>query len=223
MEIGPALAFRLGMPLFSNCVDLELQGDGDAVVSRSIYGGAWQVKLRVKAPIVASFQKGALSGGSENKRPATLAGFPTSINLNSLKTRVVEIQKPEVGEVDITKAEVIVAAGRGIGQASNLSQIRTLAKALGGVVAGTRPVIDMGWLPAEHLVGLSGKTVAPRVYIACGISGSAQHLAGMSESQVIIAINKDANAPIFSVAHYAVVGDLFTLIPAVVEEVEKRR
>ena len=223
MEVGPALAVRLGVPLLSNCVDLDLNEDGNAVVSRSIYGGAWQVKLRVRTPIIVSIQKGALGGGGGNERQATIAGFPASFDLSSLRTRVVEIQKPAAGEVDITKAEIIVAAGRGIGQVSNLNQIRGLARALGGVVAGTRPVIDMGWLPGEYLVGLSGKTVTPRVYIACGISGSAQHLAAMSESQMIIAINKDANAPIFSVAHYAIVGDLFELVPAITEEIEKRR
>jgi electron transfer flavoprotein alpha subunit len=112
---------------------------------------------------------------------------------------------------------LIVAVGRGIGQASNIELARKLAEALGGVLAASRPVIDKGWLPPEYQVGLSGHTVSPKVYIACGISGAAQHVAGMVDSQIIIAINKDPNAPIFSAAHYAVVGDLFEVMPALID------
>jgi electron transfer flavoprotein alpha subunit len=123
------------------------------------------------------------------------------------------IEEPSTG-IDVSKADVVVSIGRGIGDKEKLSLIQALADALGGVMACSRPVVDVGWLPRDRQVGSSGKTVAPKVYIACGISGASQHLSGMSESKRIIAINKDANAPIFQVAHYGVVADLFEIVPA---------
>jgi electron transfer flavoprotein alpha subunit len=218
METGAALAARLSLPLFSNCIDIEIGSDASISLVRPVYGGMLQTRLKGTLPVMVSIQKGALAGGARTSRPAILESFDAKIDVSLLRTVVKEILHPPADEVDITKANVIVGVGRGIGQPSNLGLARKLAETLGGVIAATRPVIDMGWLPAGYLVGLSGKTVSPRVYIACGISGAAQHLAGMGDSQLIIAINKDANAPIFNVAHYAVTGDLFQLIPAMIEE-----
>jgi electron transfer flavoprotein alpha subunit len=128
--------------------------------------------------------------------------------------RFLEYVEAAVGEVDITKADIVVAVGRGIKEKDNLPLVEKLAQALGGVLAGSRPVIDAGWLPHERQVGQSGKTVKPKLYLAVGISGASQHVAGMRGSSIIVAINKDPNAPIFKVAHYGIVDDLFKVVPA---------
>ncbi len=130
------------------------------------------------------------------------------------RSRVLEITEEPKGDVDLGKADIIVAVGRGIGDKEKIHFTAELAEALGGILACSRPVVDVGWLPRERQVGASGKSVAPKVYVACGISGAIQHLTGMRESKRIIAINKDPNAPIFQVAHFGVVGDLFEIVPA---------
>jgi electron transfer flavoprotein alpha subunit len=218
METASAMAARLSMPLISNCTDIEIEDNGSISVVRPVYGGTLQTRLKGALPVMVSIQKGALAGGSRASKPAILESFNPRIDTSTLRTVVRAVLQPPTGEIDITRANIVVGIGRGIGQPANISLARKLAAALDGVIAATRPVIDMGWLPPEYLVGLSGKTVSPRVYIACGISGAAQHLAGMGDSHLIIAINKDTNAPIFNVAHYAVVGDLFQVIPAMIEE-----
>jgi electron transfer flavoprotein alpha subunit len=129
--------------------------------------------------------------------------------------------QPERGEVDITRAEIIVAVGRGVGNKDNIKVAKDLADALGGTLACSRPVVDLGWLPSEYHVGISGKTVAPKVYIACGISGASQHIVGIAGAKRIIAINKDPAAPIFDIAQYGIVGDLFKVIPEITREIRK--
>lgn len=213
MEIGPAVATRLGIPLLSNCLDIELSPEGWPVVVRPMYSGTINVKIESKMPLIIGLQKGAYSGKPVSAKPSSIVSLDIDKDMSSIRTRVLDIIRPRIGEVDLTKSDVIVAVGRGIGQAANLKLARELAQALGGVVAATRPVIDMGWLPPEYQVGLSGTTVNPKVYIACGISGAAQHVAGMIDSQLIIAINKDPDAPIFNVAHYNIVGDIFEVVP----------
>jgi electron transfer flavoprotein alpha subunit len=136
--------------------------------------------------------------------------------------RFLEYVEAAVGEVDITQADVVVAVGRGIKEADNLALVEKLAKALGGVLAGSRPVVDAGWLPPERQVGQSGKTVKPKLYLAVGISGASQHVAGMKASSTIVAINKDPDAPIFKVAHYGIVDDLFKVVPALTQQLEAK-
>jgi electron transfer flavoprotein alpha subunit len=131
---------------------------------------------------------------------------------------MLEVIEEAPSDVDITKAEIIVSVGRGIGGKEKILVIEELAQALGGLMACSRPLVDLGWLPRERQVGASGKSVAPKIYLACGISGASQHLSGMSDSRLIVAINKDPNAPIFQIAHYGVVGDLFEIVPALTEE-----
>ena len=222
MEIGPAMATRLGIPLVSNCIDIELSPERLPTITRPMYGETVHVRMEGSLPLIVSVQKGMTSSKVPSTGQAKLNPIDVIVNRDSLRTRVVDIIRPNVGEVDFKKADVIVAVGRGIGQATNIELARKLAKALGGVIAGSRPVIDMGWLPPEYQIGLSGHTVSPKVYIACGISGAAQHVAGMVDSQMIIAINRDPNAPIFNAAHYAVVGDLFEVVPALIDATGKQ-
>ena len=143
------------------------------------------------------------------------------VSANAAHSQVLEVIEEAPSDVDITKAEIIVSVGRGIGNKEKIGIIDELAQALGGLMACSRPLVDLGWLPRERQVGASGRAVAPKVYLACGISGASQHLSGMSDSRLIVAINKDPDAPIFQVAHYGVVSDIFEIVPALTEEAEK--
>ena len=140
-----------------------------------------------------------------------------SIDPAKVRDAFVRIERPEVQDIDLSGADIIVSAGRGIQKKENLALVEEFAKAIGGVVGASRPLTDMDWLPKTRQVGQSGKTVRPKLYVACGISGAIQHLAGMSSSRCIVAINKDPDAPIFKVADYGVLGDLFEVLPALTE------
>ncbi|MBI4331717.1 MAG: electron transfer flavoprotein subunit alpha/FixB family protein [Chloroflexi bacterium] len=213
MEIGPAIAARLGLTLVTNCVDVETT-DGVVTVTRPIFGGVSHARLELQGPgpHLVSLQKGRLPKKSLSGRKADFVCVPVKIDESSLRTRVIGAVEASIAGIDITRADIVVAVGRGIGGKTNIQLAEELARAIGGVVACSRPVADFGWLPQEQLVGMSGRTVKPRVYLACGISGASQHVAGMVESQCIIAINKDRSAPIFQVAHYGVVGDVLKII-----------
>ena len=220
MEIGPWISARMNVSLVSNCVDLEIS-DGVTTVTRPMHNGTLHVKCHLpeESLHVVSFQKGALNRQAEWKTAISSAISPVSVDIDeaALKSRVIGLVEA-VGEVDITKSEIIVSAGRGIGDKANLKLLQDLADVLGGTVAGSRAVVDMGWLPLERQVGISAKTVTPKVYLACGISGASHHVAGMGDSDTIIAINKDPNAPIFNVAHYGIVGDVLEILPVITEE-----
>ncbi len=214
MELGPAISERYNAYLISNCVELEIDGELLRAV-RPMFAGAYQVKIEVKTgrPYVVSFQRGGLPKKMATQKTSELSRLNFEIEEASLRSKVLEIVEPSEGEVDITKAEIIVAVGRGITDQANIPIIKELADALGGCIACSRPVADLGWLPKEYHVGISGKTVSPKVYIACGISGSSQHVAGMEDSKMIIAINKDPKAPIFNISDFGVVGDIFKIVP----------
>lgn len=214
IEMGGGLAVTLKSPLVSNCLNIE-KVDGGFGVTRPVYGGSLLTRLHIQSapPILISIQKGSLPKATETKR-ADIIRLEVADEDGPSQLKVLQERRPTIGE-DITKAKTLIAVGRGIGQETKLSLFRELAEELGGTIAASRPIVDMGWLPADHQVGLSGQTVKPNVYLACGISGAAQHLAGMRDASLIIAINKDPTAPIFQVAHYGVVGDLFDFVPPI--------
>jgi electron transfer flavoprotein alpha subunit len=225
MEVAPWVAARLSLPLLPNCLELGVDGD-DLIAERLVHGQAWQASLRLpwRGSVVASL---ARSGGSPERGSGAGSTPLESLDLDpssfEVATRVTGTTRPTPGEVDIARAKIVVGAGRGIRDPSNLATIEALAEALAGVVGCSRPLVDLEWLPYDRQVGASGKTIRPKVYIACGISGAAQHLAGIADAEIVVAINQDANAPIFRVAHYGAVADLLQVVPELTAEARRRQ
>ncbi|HWP57534.1 MAG TPA: electron transfer flavoprotein subunit alpha/FixB family protein [Candidatus Acidoferrales bacterium] len=224
MELAPAIAARLGANAFTNCVGIDAV-DGAVKVTRPVFDNTLHVEIALEGDetAVVALQKGAAPELKPSAKEAPVERLALDLENFSAQSRLVGVTEEPRGEVDLTKAAIIVAVGRGIGGAEKIRLVSELAEALGGVLACSRPVVDVGWLPRERQVGASGKTVAPKVYIACGISGAIQHLSGMRESKRIIAINKDPNAPIFQVAHFGVIGDLFEIVPALTKAAKESR
>ncbi|ADC66078.1 Electron transfer flavoprotein alpha subunit [Ferroglobus placidus DSM 10642] len=217
-ELAPLVASKLNAPIATDVVGVDVK-DG-IKVSRYIFQGKLMVDIMLKKAecYVLTVRQGVFKEGEETNGEIVDAGIKPKV---TPRREFVGIIEPEVGEVDISQADIIVSVGRGIEDASNIELAEELAKLLGGVVAGSRPVIDNGWLPKDRQVGISGKTVKPKLYLALGISGAFQHVMGMKDSELIIAINKDPEAPIFGVAHYGVVGDLFEIVPVLIEKLQK--
>jgi len=190
---------------------------GKTVADVSFTGGA---------PWFATFQAGAFRADLAVAHPSGKAPVKkVSVDLKpeQIRTKPMELFREAKQAVDLTQAPIIVAVGRGIKAPENIALAEKLAKAIGGEIAASRPICDEGWLPMERQIGSSGQTVAPKLYLALGISGAIQHVVGMKGSRTIVAINKDQNAPIFEVADYGIVGDIFELIPALTEELEKSK
>jgi electron transfer flavoprotein alpha subunit len=223
LDLAPRVAETMRVPLLSNCSEVQLgEQEGVLYFWRLMHKGKLQAKLRVDltGPLVASLEL----GGTSTPVPSRSC-VPRRIEPNghtNTRIRPIKILSPPRGETDIGTKDVIVAAGRGIGTKENLKMVRELADALDGALACSRPLVDMGWLNESHQVGISGKSVKPKLYIACGISGAIEHLVGMRESSVIVAINKDPIAPIFDVADYGLVGDLTEIVPELTKELRKR-
>ncbi len=218
MDLAPALAGRLGCPLVTDCTDLGLS-DGILSIERRIYAGKVSQRLTMKSAetIVCTVQPGAYDAadmGAETEVRETSLGELSPRHAR----RFVEYLTAAAADVDITAAEILVSVGRGIGNSDNIGQAQALADAVGGTLACSRPVADAEWLPKSRQVGTSGKAVRPKVYIALGISGAFQHVAGMKGAGTIIAVNKDPRAPIFQVAHYGIVADLFEVLPKLTEK-----
>lgn len=222
MEIAPSLSIRLKVPLATNCVDVKTS-EGGILAIRSIYGGKLnsKVKLEGPSPAIISIQRGALPRKTLKAKSAILTPFHVKLPERPICIEAIDVIQPVLEELDIKKADIIVSVGRGILAKENINMIEELANAMEGVVGCTRPLVDIGWLPHERQIGTSGKTVSPRIYIAIGISGSPQHTAGMRGSNKIIAINKDPNAPIFNIAHYGIIGDLFQVVPVLIKEIKR--
>jgi electron transfer flavoprotein alpha subunit len=214
------LAQTVGAGLLPEITSFQSE-DGGLLWSRPIMSGKLQAKVRVKGEgtVLVSVQSGAFPADGVVRGEAEVK--PLELDLAAIKPDREILGYEEVGgdTVDLTKAEVIVAVGRGVGGADKMGPVEALAKALGAEIGASRPVIDNGWLPRDRQIGSSGQTVAPKLYVAAGISGAIQHLVGMKGSSVIVAINKDPGAPIFTVADYGIVGDLHEVLPALTEAV----
>ena len=218
MDLAPPLAARLGIPLVTDCLDVSWN-EGVLEVQRQIYGGKINENLRMKPSeryLVTlrpgSFPVSGPRAGAAEKVTLEPPAWP------QFRRRFLEYVEAELADVDITAAEILVSVGRGIGKPENIPLVQEFADAIGATLSCSRPVADKGWLPKSRQVGTSGKTVRPKIYIALGISGAFQHQAGMKNAETIIAVNKDARAPIFNVAHYGIVGDLFQVIPVLKEK-----
>jgi electron transfer flavoprotein alpha subunit len=224
MELTPAIATILDVNALTNCVKIDIR-DGMVAVTRPVFDSTQHahVALDENESAVIALQKGSCAPIEPSLRQAPVESISVDIQNIPRRSKVLAISDEPAGDVDITKAEIVVSVGRGIGTEEKIPVIAELANALGGVLACSRPVVDVGWLPRERQVGASGRTVTPKVYIACGISGAIQHLTGMRDSHRIIAINKDPNAPIFGIAHIGVVGDLFEIVPALTKAAKEAK
>jgi len=216
VDFLPRLAQALGAALVPEAVSFET-ADGSVVWQRPVLGGKMFAKVRAKGsgPVLVSLQSGSYSADELEKGNAPTESWSLDFAAMAADREILGIEEAAGGEVDLSQAPVIVSVGRGIGDAEKMPIMQELADALGAELGASRPVIDSGWLPRDRQIGSSGQTVTPKLYVAAGISGAIQHLVGMKGSQVIVAINKDAGAPIFNVAHYGIVGDLHEVVPAV--------
>lgn len=220
VDLAPSLATELSMPLATDCIDLNFEGKRLFVV-RQVYGGKVNVEamLRESEGYIVTLRPATFEVEEVKGVGGEIVEIASPLSEDITYKRFVEYVQPPAGEVDITAADVIVAIGRGIKDADNMLIVEKLAEALGGVLACSRPIVDKDWLPTDRQVGTSGKTVKPKLYVAVGISGAFQHISGMKNSDLIIAVNKDDKAPIFRVADYGVVEDLFKVVPALTDKI----
>ena len=225
MDFAPKLATMLDRGLIPNCVDYR-STDGQLRWVRQVFNGKLNLEVSPKGdpPYLVSLQQGAFPASEEDlKAPPRVQHRKAGVADEVLRRKLLEVMEAVQTRVDLSQAEIIVAGGRGLGSKEKFQLILDLASALGAGVGASRPVTDGGWLPKEHQIGSSGQTVTPRLYIACGISGAIQHLVGMSNSGCIVAINKDPYAPIFQVADYGIVGDVFQVVPKLIEIAREMR
>jgi electron transfer flavoprotein alpha subunit len=222
-DFAPKLATRFQQVLISDAI--AIKNEGGPVFVRQLFQGKLNadVKPGGASPHFVSVQAGAFRAEQVQDGSAQVETFTPELSASAIRSKPQPPFRESARAVDLTAAEIIVSVGRGIKEKDNIGIIEELAKALGGEIAASRPICDNGWLPMERQVGSSGQTVSPKVYLAIGISGAIQHLVGMKGSKTIVAINKDSNAPIFEVADYGIVGDLFEVVPALTEEVKKAK
>ena len=220
----PKLATAMRRTVISDCIGYKKEGD-KLLFTRQMFQGkfAADISFQCEAPWFVTFQNGAFRGDQveTGASAAPIEKIQVEIADGVVRNKPQEVFKEAKQSVDLSQAEIIVAVGRGIKEQKNIDLAKQLAEALGGEIAASRPICDSGWLPMDRQIGSSGQTVAPKLYLALGISGAIQHLVGMKGSRTIVAVNKDAEAPIFEIADYAVVGNLFDIVPPLIEEVKK--
>jgi len=225
-DFVPKLATAMGRTAISDCIGYRKEGD-KLFFTRQMFQGklAADVSFACDAPWFVTFQNGAFRGDKTEAgaTPAPVDTVNVQIGDGVVRNRPQEVFKEAKQAVDLTQAEIIVSIGRGIKEQKNIEIAKQLADALGGEIAASRPICDSGWLPMDRQIGSSGQTVAPKLYLALGISGAIQHIVGMKGSRTIVAVNKDSEAPIFEIADYAVVGNLFEIVPPLIEEVKKAK
>ncbi len=220
----PKLATSLNRVAVSDVVGHRV-GNGELVLVRQLFQGKVNSDVRFSGdgPHFASLQAGAWRADLAVAGSAAVETFTPQLEASQIRTRPLDLFRESQRAVDLSAAEIIVSVGRGIKESDNIPLVEQLAQALGAEMAASRPICDAGWLPMERQVGSSGQTVAPKMYMAIGISGAIQHLVGMKGSRTVVAINKDPNAPIFEVADYGIVGDLFQVVPELTEAVKKAK
>lgn len=222
-DLAGRLAASLDVGMAQDCTAFAVE-DGNLVATRPIYAGKAYAKVTFEnsLPQMAAARPKVMSINEPDAfRSAEVIDASFTLDDGDLKTKVIDVAKDESGKVDLTEADKIVSGGRGMKGPENYKILEELADVIGASVGASRAAVDAGWRPQSDQVGQTGKVVSPNLYVACGISGAIQHLAGMSTSKVIVAINKDEDAPIFQRADYGVVGDLFDVVPALTEEVKK--
>jgi len=225
-DFVPKLATSMGRTVISDCIGYKNEG-GKLLFTRQMFQGklSADVSFTSDTPWFVTFQNGAFRGDKleAGSSAAPVETVNVEIAENVVRNKPQEVFKEAKQAVDLTQAEIIVAVGRGIKEQKNIELAKQLAEALGAELAASRPICDSGWLPMDRQIGSSGQTVAPKLYLALGISGAIQHIVGMKGARTIIAINKDSEAPIFEISDYAVVGNLFDVVPPLIEEIKKAR
>ncbi|HVB08140.1 MAG TPA: electron transfer flavoprotein subunit alpha/FixB family protein [Candidatus Acidoferrales bacterium] len=226
-DFAPKLAASLGKGMIGDCIGYRYEG-GKLIFVRQMFQGrtAADVVFQGDPPWIASFQAGAFRADLAAKKQggkAPVKSVSVELKPEQIRTKPLELFREAKQAVDLTQAPILVSIGRGIKAPENIPLAEKLAKAIGGELSASRPICDEGWLPMGRQIGSSGQTVSPKLYLALGISGAIQHVVGMKGSRTIVAINKDQNAPIFEIADYGVVGDLFEIVPALTAELEKAK
>ena len=226
-DLGPRVSCRLQTGLTADCTALDIDEEsGNVAWTRPAFGGNLMATILCPdhRPQIGTVRPGVFKKSDAVEAKAEVIKEDIHVDAKDIRTQVLELIKEADGEnVDLEGAEIIVSGGRGVGGPEGFEPVKALADVLGGVVGASRAAVDAGWIAHAHQVGQTGKTVGPKLYIACGISGAIQHVAGMSGSDCIVAINKDPEAPIFDIADYGVVGNLFEVLPVLTEEIKKAR
>lgn len=226
-DLGPRVSCRLHTGLTADCTALDIDEEsGNVAWTRPAFGGNLMATILCPdhRPQIGTVRPGVFKKSDAAEAKAEIIKEDIHVDAADIRTQVLELIKEADGEnVDLEGAEIIVSGGRGVGGPEGFEPVKALADALGATVGASRAAVDAGWIAHAHQVGQTGKTVGPKLYIACGISGAIQHVAGMSGSDCIVAINKDPEAPIFDIADYGVVGNLFEVLPVLTEEVKKAR